>query len=60
MVGLHHFTHDGNTLLLNNSWNEKDNIEPIQPNIITTEKYAVNLMMDNLGYNVVKKRLSNV
>lgn len=55
MVGLHHFTHDGNTLLLNNSWNEKDNIEPIQPNIITTEKYAVNLMMDNLGYNVVKK-----
>ncbi len=55
MVGLHHFTHDGNVLLLNNSWNEKDNIEPIHPNKITTEKYAVNLTIDNLGYIVEKK-----
>ena len=57
MIGFIHFIHDESMLISNKEPNEKDNIEPIQPRIITIEKYATNLTIDNLGYIVLKNRL---
>ena len=57
IIGFIHFTHNKSTLISNKQLNEKDNIEPVQPKIITIEKYAANLTTDNLGYIVLKNRL---